>query len=192
VALTLLNVGRAVPGLSTLCQIGSPAQLSCCFADRADGALPPLYTTLGNGRDTIAWGMHCESPHNLINHVSTTPETLLRSFCSVGATLGGNNAFVPNDLMLILNPEHAEVIARAGWTRDDVRRFVWEHARNDRAALQGIGLKPEWPDEWASFDRIPVVPSPERVWVVVAGSGGPQSQVVLPWMSRACWAVVDA
>ncbi len=191
VALTLLNVGRAVPGLSTLGQMGSPAQLSCCFADRADGALPPLYTTLGNGRGTIAWGMHCEAPHNLINHLSTSPESLLRSYCSVGATLGGNNAFVPNDLLLIMNPEHAEVVVRAGWTRDDIRRFVWENARNDRAALQGLGLKPEWPAEWASFDRIPVVPSPDKIWVVVAGSGGPQAMVAMPWMSQACWTTVN-
>jgi hypothetical protein len=190
VSLTLQNVGRAVPGLSTLCQIGSPAQLACCFADQVDGPLPPLFTTLGNGRDTVAWGLRCESPHNVINHVSATPESLLRSFCSVAATLGGNNAFVPNDLLLILNPEHAEIIARAGWTRAEVRRFVWEHARNDRASLEGLGLKPEWPPEWALFDRIPVVPSPEHVWVVVAGSGGPQSQVAIPWMSRACWTTV--
>ena len=61
----------------------------------------------------------------------------------------------------------------------------------DRAALQDIGLKPEWPPEWEGFDRIPVVQSPEQIWIVVAGSGGPQSQVAIPWMSRACWTTVQ-
>ncbi len=192
VSLTLQNVGRAVPGLSSLSQLGSPSQLACCFADLADGPLPPLATTLGNGRDTIAWGIKCESPHNVMDHLSTTPESLLGTFCSVAATMGGSNAYLPHDLLLILNPEHAEILVRAGWTRADVSRFVWEHARNDRESLKGRGMKTEWPAEWDSLDPVPVAPSAQHVWVVVAGAGGPQSQVAIPWSNNACWTTVAA
>ncbi len=188
VAFTLLNVGRAVPGLSTLSLLGSPAQLTCCFADAPNAPLPRLHTTLGNGHDTIAWALKCESPHNVMDHVSSTPESLLGSFCAVAATAGGNNAYIPGDLLLILNPEHADIVARAGWSREDVRRFVWENARNDRAALQGRGSKPEWPAQWQDLDRLPVVPSPDRIWTVVAGAPGPQSMVVIPWgYAKAAW-----
>lgn len=191
VSLTLQNVGRAVPGLGTLSLIGSPAQLSCCFADRADGPLPPLYTTLCTGRDTIAWGLKCESPHNVMDHLSSTPESLLQTFCRVAATIGGNNGYMPGDLLLILNPEHADLLARAGWTRTEVGRFIWKHARNHRAELQGRGVKPEWPREWDGLDRLPVVLSPEHVWIVVAGAPGPQSQVAIPWgYGKACWTPV--
>ncbi len=189
-SLTFQNAGRAVPGLSTLSGMGGASQISCCFADQIDAPLPPLHTTLGDGKATIAWGTKAESPHNVMDHLSTTPEMLLGTFCSVAATLGGNNAYYPNDLLLIMNPEHAQIIARAGWTRADIGRYVWEHARNDRVRMEGRGMKSEWPAEWASWDRIPVVPSPERVWVVVAGAPGPQSQVAIPWASHACWTVV--
>ena len=82
----------------------------------------------------------------------------------------------------------ADIVARAGWSREDVRRFVWENARNDRAALQGRGSKPEWPAQWQDLDRLPVVPSPDRIWTVVAGAPGPQSMVVIPWgYAKAAW-----
>jgi hypothetical protein len=192
VALTLLNVGRAVPGLSTLSLIGSPAQLTCCCADAPQPGWPALHTTVAGADDTIAWVLKCESPHNVVDHLSETPESLLRSFCGVAATIGGNNAYLPGDLLLILNPEHAQVLARAGWQRGDVQRFVWEHARHEPRALEGRGVKSERPAAWKDWERWPVVASMERVWVVVAGAPGPQSQVAIPWgYGAACWAQVE-
>jgi hypothetical protein len=188
ISLALLNVGRAIPGLSTLSALGSPAQITCCFADAPDGALPPLHTVLAGKNDSIVWVQKCESPHNIMDHLSSTPESLLTTFASVAATLGGNNAYLPSDLLLILNPEHAELITRAGWSRKDIQDFIWEKARNARAALAGRGSKREWPAEWADWPMIPVVPSADRIWVVVAGAPGPQSMVVIPWgYAKASW-----
>jgi hypothetical protein len=116
-----------------------------------------------------------------MDHLSTTPRGLLTTFARVAATVGGNNAFYPCDLLVILNPEHADVIARAGWRRADVQEFLWQTARNARADLAGRGAKSEWPPAWDRWDRLPVVPSPERIWVVVAGAGGPHSAVAIPW-----------
>ena len=188
VSMALLNVGRAIPGLATLSALGSPAQITCCFADAPDGAFPPLHTELLGADDTIVWVQKCESPHNIMDHLSSTPESLLGTFASVAATLGGNNAYLPSDLLLILNPEHAELVARAGWTRKDIGKFIWEHARNPRASLTGRGSKREWPAGWAEWPAIPVVPGPDRVWVVVAGAPGPQSMVAIPWgYAQASW-----
>jgi hypothetical protein len=188
VSLALLNVGRAIPGLSTLSVLGSPAQITCCFADAEDGALPPLHTGLAGADETIVWVQKCESPHNIMDHLSSTPESLLGTVASVAATLGGNNAYLPSDLLLILNPEHAELIARAGWGRSEIGEFIWRKARNARTALAGRGAKREWPPEWADWTEIPVVPGPDRVWTVVAGAPGPQSLVAIPWgYSQASW-----
>ncbi len=188
VSMTLLAVGRAIPGLSTLSALGSPAQITCCFADAPDGALPPLHRVIAGESESIVWVQKCESPHNIMDHLSSTPESLLGSIASVAATLGGNNAYVPSDLLLILNPEHADLLVRAGWGRAKIQQFMWEHARNPRASLTGRGAKREWPMAWADWAEIPVVPGPERVWVVVAGAPGPQSMVAIPWgYSQASW-----
>jgi hypothetical protein len=124
---------------------------------------------------------HKTELHNVLDHISATPESLLTTFCRVAATVGGNNGYVPSDLLLILNPEHAQVLSRYGWTRTDVQRFVFENARNKRSELVGRGVKAEWLREWSDWDRIPVVPAPERIWMVVAGAPGPHSMVSVPW-----------
>lgn len=193
VSLVLLNVGRAIPGLSTLSVLGSPAQITCCFADAPDAALAPLASVIAGEGESVVWVVKCESPHNVMDHLSSTPESLLGTFAAVAATLGGNNAYVPCDLLLILNPEHAELVTRAGWTRRDIQQFIWEKARNPRDRLEGRGSKREWLPEWKDWKEIPVVPGPERVWVVVAGAPGPQSMVAIPWgYAQASWKRIPA
>ena len=169
-SLALLNVGRSIPGEVTMSSLGSPAQIAYCFADCPDGPLPPLHLEFDANR-TVAIVQKCEGPHNVVDH-SATPEGLLRAVAAVAATAGGNNAFYPTDLIVVLNPEHAALLTRAGWGRDEIRAYLWEQARNDRAALLNRGMRSRWADEWSEWDRIPVVPDPSRIWVVGAGRTG--------------------
>jgi len=192
VGLALQNVGRAIPGLSALSTQGSPAQWACCFSDRCDTDLPPLNVVLGHGNQTVAWVQKAGAPHNVIDHLSSTPESLLRTIASVAATAGGNNAFLPSDLLVILNPEHARICTRAGWNRAAIQQYLWEQARNPRENLQGRGVKGEWPEHWKDWPLLPVAPSPDRIWIVVAGENGPQSQVAIPWgYAQAQWTLVE-
>lgn len=190
VSLTLLNSSRAIPGRSALCLIGSPAQFGCCFADRSDGdsPFPPLASVLAGPGESIVWAQKTETPHNVMDHLSSTPESLLDSIAGVAATLGGNASYVPSDMLLILNPEHAEILLRAGWTRADAQRYLWERARNPRARLVGRGVKPDWPTAWQGWEHIPVAPAPENIWIAIAGAPGPQSMVTVAWgYSHAVW-----
>lgn len=38
---------------------------------------------------------------------------------------------------MVLKPEHARIIATAGWTKRDVQLFLFDHARRDRSELVG-------------------------------------------------------
>jgi hypothetical protein len=193
VTLTLINVGRAIPGFSSLCTFGSPGQLACCFADLAHDKFPRLNRVL-TGRDdaTIVVAHRCESPHNVVDHVSDTPESLLSTIASVSATLGGNGSYMPSDLLVLLNPDHADLVGSMGWARSDIQAFLWEAARNDRSELGGRGVTRAWPSEWRDWKRLPVAPSPERIWIAVSGASGPHSMVAIPWgPSAAVWQTVD-
>ncbi|MGH3757537.1 hypothetical protein [Actinophytocola sp.] len=182
VNLALRNVSRAVTGLGALTAFGSSAQLSYCLADRADGPLPPLNVTATGDRDASVVLVHkCEAPRNVLDHMSATPDALLSSIAAVSATPASNNAYLPSDLVVLLNPEHAEILRRAGWSRVDGQRRLWSLARNRRTDLLGRNAKPQWPPEWSGWDTIPVTPSAERIHLVVAGGSGPQSMVALPW-----------
>ncbi len=95
--------------------------------------------------------------------------------------MGSNNSYTPSDLMVILCPDHARLIAQAGWSKRDVRVYLFERARTEAAATRGrgqVGVRPRWS---ANLDRYPVANSPEDILVVVAARHGPHSAVVLPW-----------
>ena len=48
-----------------------------------------------------------------------------------------------------------------------------------------LGYKPE--------DMLPVALAPERIWIIVAGVGGPQSMVTVPWgYAHAVWRKIPA
>jgi hypothetical protein len=193
VNLVLQNRAAAPPGLVTLSPLGSPAQLSMCLADRAVDGFPRLAAGLVPPGDSIVVVHKTESPHNVMDHVATAPDTLARSITYGCTSPASNNAYTPSNLAVVLNPQHARVFARHGWDRSRLAAFLAEHATNPRTALAGRGSLPAWPAEWSDRAHIPVVSGPDDVIIVVAGGPGPHSMVAVPWgYAHACWATVPA
>jgi hypothetical protein len=180
--LALLNVGRALPNQADLSTFGSPAELAFCCAENISASpWQPFHVDVFNDETTSVTLLKCESPHNVLDHLSTHAEGILRSIADVAATLGGNNAYVPAELLVFLNPEHAEIIHHDGWSKRDVQQYLYEQARNPRQMLEGRGITPVRPATFDTFEDIPVVPGPEDILVVVAGTHGPHSMVGIPW-----------
>ena len=180
--LSLLNAGRALPGKTDLSTIGSAAKLAFCCAENLQASpWSPLHVDLFDADTTSVTVLKCESPHNVIDRLSTTGESLLQSIADVAATLGGNNAYVAAELLVLLNPEHAHRPSAAGWSKADVQRYLFEQARNPRARLAGRGVPAVRPASFASLAQVPVVRSPDDVLVMVVGAPGPHSMVGIPW-----------
>jgi hypothetical protein len=185
----------AIPGGSDLTAQGSPAEYSyCCAENLRESPWPGLHAELGHPDRTTVTLLKCEGPHNMLDQQSSDPAALLGTFASSMATLGSNAAYVAGaETMLLLNPEHAELLARAGWTRQDVREFLFDAARNPREDLRGRGIAPIWPTWFDAARRVPVVPRADDLLVAVTGGAGPASQVAIPWgYSRAVTELVGA
>ena len=188
IRLILMNVGGAWPGRHDMATQGSPAKFSYVIAER-DGATPwePLHVALGfRAEQSVVTMYGGEPPHNVNDHVSTTAAGILNNVADVSATLGSNVGwyFAQSQLLVVLGPEHAATIAADGFTRADVQRFVFEHARLPlgRLKLGGMWGMHDWP-LWmrqANDDSVmlPRVPSPDDVLVMVAGGSGKHSAVV--------------
>ena len=98
------------------------------------------------------------------------------------ATIGSNAAYVPGcQHVLFLNPEHAAIVAAAGWSKDDVRRYLFDVARVPSSRLTGRGLAPIWPQWFHGLEHTPVLTDPSDLLIAVAGGAGPASQVAIPW-----------
>lgn len=173
----------AIPGGSNLVAQGSPAQFTyCCAENLAESPWAGLHADAGFPDDTTVTVLKCEGPHNVLDQQSTDPARLLGTIASTLATLGSNAAYVAGgETVLMLNPEHARLLAEVGWTKDDVRGYVFDVARNPREALRDRGVGPVWPRWFHAAERIPVMSRPEDLLVTVVGGAGPASQVAIPW-----------
>ncbi len=187
VNLTLINVARSIPGRSSLATHASPAQYSYCFAERLEGhPWQPLHEEHADASTSTVTILKCEAPHNVLSMIGTTPEQMLTATASVAATLGTNTFRYPGDHLVIMNPVDAANLADEGWTKDDVRQFLFEHARIDRLELPEKRYTLSSPTWFEHTDRVPVVRTPEEFHVVVAGGIGAQFMIAPPWgLSRA-------
>jgi hypothetical protein len=181
IRLILLNVGGAWPGRYDMATQGSPAKFAYCIAEN-EAAAP--WGPLHEGDVVTVYGG--EAPHNVNDHVSTTAAGILGNVADTAVSLGSNVGwyFSQAQLMVVLGPEHAKTIAGDGFERADVQRFVYENARQPLSLMRlgGMWGMQDWP-RWmnATTDpdaRLPRVPSPDDVFVVVAGGSGKHSAVV--------------
>jgi hypothetical protein len=181
IRLILMNVGGAWPGRHDMATQGSPSKYSYCIAERRDAS---PWGPLHEGNVVTVFGG--EPPHNVNDHVSTTAAGILATVADTAVSLGSNVGwyFSQSQLLIVLGPEHAQTIAKDGLSRDDVQRFVFEHARLPLRTLKlggmwGIQDWPRWMQAVTDDDALlPQVPSPEDVMVVVAGGPGKHSAVV--------------
>lgn len=173
----------SLPGGANLVAQGSPAGYAyCCAENLAESPWPGLHAELGFPDATTVTVLRCEGPHNLTDQQSAEPTALLDTFASGMTGSAANAAYVPHaETALLLNPEHATLLADAGWTKHDVRQYLFETARNPRADLLGRGLAPHWPTWARQAARVPIVPGPEALLVAVVGGSGPASQFTPPW-----------
>lgn len=171
------------PGGGDLSSQGSPAELTYCVAEATTSPWPGHHVVVtGSSSETVVTVLKCEGPHNVLDNVSTTPEGVLASVAAVLHGVGRNNSYVPGaQTVVFLNPEHAAIVAAEGWSKDDTRRFLYEHARSSRDDLLTSGITPIWPPWIRTLERVPIAHRPEDIIVVVVGGTGPQSSVALPW-----------
>jgi hypothetical protein len=181
IRLVLLNIGGAWPGRYDMATQGSPAKFSYCIAENE--AASPWRPMMEGDVVTVYGG---EPPHNVNDHVSTTAAGVLANITDTAVSLGSNVGwyFSQSQLLVVFGPEHAKTVADDGLTRADVQRFVFEYARLPLRLLKLGGMygMHDWP---ASMNAVrddgallPQVPSPDDVYVMVAGGSGKHSCVV--------------
>jgi hypothetical protein len=188
VNLALVNVSRAVPGVADLGCLGSPAEWTYCFAEAA-GPWPTINAERFDPATTTVLALKAEPPHGVTDFRSRTAQDLLATLLDCCTSLGSNNAFMPGSLVLVLAPDHARLLASAGWDKAALRERVHAGAAHEAAALAPRGIAAITPRPGAD-GRVRVTRSPRDVEIVVAGGHGGHSAVIRPW-SLSSEAVVE-
>jgi hypothetical protein len=186
IRLILTNIGGASPGVLDRATLGSPAKYSFCFAENeAENPWEPLHVEKGFPKTVstvTVFGV--EGPHNVNDHGSNSAEEVLLTVSGVLATPGTNHIYLGGEPLIVLGPEHAQIIASSGFSKEDVKQFLYEKARVPMDLISKGNLErfqKIWPERFGgleSGDRVRIAEKLEDIIVVVAGGKGRHSAVI--------------
>lgn len=170
VRLVMRNVIGTLPGRLDRSTLGHGGKYSFCIAENeAESPWPPVHVERGfHPHQSAVTVLAALAPHQFYNQLSNTAEGILTTACAhmrISAGITGQPQYV-----LVIAGEHMQVIAKDGWSKDDIKRFCFEHTQNSRAELKRINIMPGDITPEDDHTVRPLVRSPEDFIVVAAGS----------------------
>lgn len=181
--LVMSNIG-GVPNSINIHTQGHIGRFEHCIAENEEeNPWEPLHVERGYARDSSSVTMIPACPAAMIddNGGSQTAQDLLITFAHSVAYVGNRNTNGEGQPVLILGPQHARLMANGGYSKADVKRFIWEHGRirfDDipRGNLVSFSEKILKLCADAGPDcMVPIAEKPEDIVIVVMGGTGTHS-----------------
>lgn len=184
--LCMINIG-GTPGSINIHTQGHIARFAHCIAENeSENPWQPLHVEHGYALDTSTVTLIPACPAAMIddNGGSQTAKDLLRTLASSIAYVGNRNTNGEGQPLLILCPQHARLLANGGYSKAEVKRYIWAHARIPfnsipRGNLTSFSTK--LLKQYADFDAasdipdVPIADQPEDIVIVVMGGTGTHS-----------------
>lgn len=187
--LAMINIGGARPGSSDMALHGHPGKFTYCVAeDEENSPFPGLHTTFGYDPEqsaVIVTG--AEAPHSTFftgdRDDPASVENLLNVIALVMANPGSNNVHIrEGSIAVMMNPDHTDVLSRAGLSREDVQAELASRAAISVGTMRRISPDPQGRYEEAADDElIHVLKDPSRVLLFQAGGSGLYTMVMPSW-----------
>ncbi len=185
VRLIMRNVCGSRPGALDRGTLGHPGCLSYVIAENeVDSPWTPLHVERGlRPEDSAVTVLAAQGPHQFYNQLSSTAEGVLTTLADDMRISGG--IMGQPQYVVVLAGEHMQTIAKDGWGKPEIRRFLFENTKTSHAHLKRTGrmsgdLKPG--DETTMR---PLVETPDDFLVVAAGGrAGAFSAYIPGWGSR--------
>lgn len=179
IRLVIMNVFGMLPGITDQSTHGTPAKYSACVAERQDvNPWAPLNVELGYAPEVSTVTVFAGSSFiSCENHGANTPEAILATIADAMANLG---TFSAGQSVVLLAPEHVGIVAAAGWSKAQVRQYLYDHARRSRADLVRLMKAPA--SGAGSPEHVHRGHGPDDILVTVAGGlAGGHSTLVTSW-----------
>lgn len=186
------NLCGRVPGVLEKSVFGSSAKFTFCFAeDETDERWMPLHVQRGFSRDSSTVTVFpAQGGHLIVDHLSQSPEELLMSVARKMRSVHISR-FGYSFQAVLMGPEALETLAGHGWTKENVKQFLYDKATWSVAELKtpprlcrtteikGLDLtQPIQPgDEQTHYS---IVAEPDAILVVAAGSTSQRMMMVVP------------
>jgi hypothetical protein len=191
IRLLLLNVLGSIPGQMDRSTLGHPGKVSFCLAeDEDDIPWTPLAQERGLPEGVSAVTvMAAESPHQILNEWTQDPRELLETLAAAMRANMLTYSIWAGNYALVIPPQPRDVLLRAGWSKADVREYIFESARVKRGQWRDVGkaIIASRGDEEREYTALR---TPDDLLVVSAGGpAGGFAAIVPPWYGNKSLAV---
>ena len=190
VRLVLGNLLDVRPGEIDRSTLGHPGKISYCIAEDEEHT---TWASLGEERTgdphaSAVTVMAAMGPRQLMNEWTTEPSEILDTFVAeIKANMRDYSIWAGN-YAIVVPPQLRTHFEAAGWSKADIRAYVFEHARIHRREWADVGKAAAVGDKG---DReYAALTSPDDLLVVAAGGpAGGFGAVIPPWLGAKSRAV---
>ena len=154
----------------------------CIRENEEESPWAPYHTDIGYAKDASTVTVFAaDPPHVVDERGSTTPQSMLTTFARVMANGGNRSNFTDSWQLVLMAPEHAKYVASQGFSKEDVREFLYHVARVPLHEFPRNNF-----DSFSSWRKkmfsnvsehvgVPVVRNKEDIKIFVYGAIGPHS-----------------
>jgi hypothetical protein len=139
VRLVWANVGGARPGVISMSTFAQPGRYTYCIGEREEASpWEPLHVEHGfAAHDSTVAVLAAEAPQVVVDARSRTARDVATTIARSGEAIASHAVGGLGDTLLVIGPEHVASLAADGWSKRDVRDFLWErmHAEVDGARV---------------------------------------------------------
>jgi hypothetical protein len=190
--LVMINLGGTRAGQISMSTMGHPGRYTYCIGEHEEASpWEPLSIERGFApTDSTVTLFSGEGPFTINDHLSRSASQLASSLGWSAAGVWNHKSFpLYGHTLFVIGPEHARTLGEERWSKQDVRRFLYETIRRPARDLAPgpdgaeTGRLKDLLEGRTGEERIPKFPSPEEIVIVVAGgTAGRFSAVVPGWM----------
>ena len=183
VRLVLVNIGGGHPDVGDKSTLGSPSKYSYCIGVDVDSPWTPVHTEFGFApEDSCVTVYAADAPRGNNPAGSGSMEFALWILADSMSNLN-HNIIHGGHAVVVLSPLIAHRLSEEGWTKAEVKSYLYERARVPLERVQRYKQRrygrnqeagdpyywPRWLDVEEPGVMVPVVRSPDNILVLVAG-----------------------
>jgi len=196
VRLVCVNLGGARPGVVSMSTLAHPGRYTYCIGEHEEVS-PWTSLAVEHGfapDDSTVAVLAADAPLTVYDQRSRTAPDVLATIAGSLAVVESHKMTHWGDTLVVLGPEHAQIVGDDGWDKPRIRRFLWERLQRPVCELVpgrdgGDGL-PEhvlrkFPHPETDTTMIPKFREPDNLKIVVAGGTAGRFSAIVPGWSFA-------
>ena len=186
ISLVLINGVGQIPGIEGPSLQSLPNRYTWCYAEREEAnPWQPLHVERGFAPEVSTATVECAIGTRLFVTIWREPAQILSQIARIIESEVLAATAPPFNHILLLSPHDAETLAQGGWTKQDIRRYMYENARLPVWKVRSSGgamlfHREKWETAFDDNTIIPSLRGPEYLVIVVAGGGGSHKSQFIP------------